>query len=285
MIIYKILKKVSVSPYWCGIRQKGNIQMAKFILGLDISTACTGVSIVYQDDAGVLKPVVVTHLRHKTPKNTDSIGVLFMKCDNFTDKLREILVSNGLYNESDGSTAITDVVIEEPLLGSNNQNTVAALLRYNGMVAYRVYGLLGLIPSFISSHNARMYGVPSLMAVRKYNKKGETYPRAKILKAVNSDELVLFGAYPFDCAKKHILWNYVSERFPDINWVYNKNGDLKNENFDASDSLICVLGYVNMLEYGGTKPSVVCVEATDTDIRYSYRFCGEDFNKTISLAE
>lgn len=259
--------------------------MAKFILGLDISTACTGVSIVYQDDSGDLTPLIVTHFRHKTPKGMDGIGALFMKCDTFMDKLADVLRENGLYGPEIGSSRITDVVIEEPLLGSNNQNTVATLLRYNGMVAYRVYSMLGIIPTFISSHNARMYGVPGLMAVRKYNKKGDTYPKAKILKAVNSDELVLFGAYPFDCAKKHILWNYVSDRFPGINWVYDKKGELKNENFDASDSLICILGYVNMLEYGDTKPSVVCVQTTDTEIRYTYMFCGIEFSKTITLSE
>ena len=46
---------------------------------------------------------------------------------------------------------ITDVVIEEPLLSSNNINTVATLLRFNGMIADAVYNTLGLVPIFISS--------------------------------------------------------------------------------------------------------------------------------------
>ena len=257
--------------------------MGKFILGLDISTACTGVSIVYQGENKELKPVVVTHLRQKISSKIKGIEALFLKCEMFVKKLEEILSANGLYNQESGSTSITDVVIEEPLLASNNQQTVATLLRYNGIVAYRVYNMLGIVPSFISSYNARMYGVPSLMAVRKYNKKGEVYSREKIVKAVNNNELVLFGAYPFDCAKKHILWNYVSERFPNINWVYDAKGELKNENFDASDSLICVLGYVNMGKYADTKPEVVCADVSGSDIEYSYRFCGEDFKKVITL--
>lgn len=259
--------------------------MPKFILGLDVSTACTGVSIVYMDDDKKLTPMIVTHFRHKTQKDVDGINALFVKCDTFTDKLGALLADNGLYDAETGVSRITDVVIEEPLLSSNNQNTVATLLRYNGMVAYRVYKMLGIVPTFISSHNARMYGVPSLMAARKRNKKGEIYPQAKILKAVNNGDLVLFGAYPFDCAKKHILWNYVSEMFPSINWVYGKNGELKNENFDASDSLICVLGYVNELEYAGTKPEVKSVESGDGFIKYTYWFCGREFEKTVTFGD
>jgi hypothetical protein len=143
--------------------------------------------------------------------------------------------------------------------------------------------MLGIVPSFISSYNARMYGVPSLMAVRKFNKKGEQYSKAKITKAVNNNELVLFGAYPFDCAKKLILWNYVSERFSGIGWVYDKKGELKNENFDASDSLICILGYVSMLEHEGEKPEVISVETCDDHIKYVYKFCGQEFEKQITF--
>lgn len=265
------------------INKKKNITMGKFILGLDISTACTGISIVYQDENKDLKPVVVTHLRQKLSKKTKGIEALFLKCELFIQKLEEILETNNLYDKDSRATRITDVVIEEPLLASNNQETVATLLRYNGMVAYRVYHMLGIVPSFISSYNARMYGVPSLMAVRKFNKKGEQYSKAKITKAVNNNELVLFGAYPFDCAKKLILWNYVSERFSGIGWVYDKKGELKNENFDASDSLICILGYVSMLEHEGEKPDVVSVESADGYIKYRYRFCGQEFEKLITF--
>lgn len=252
----------------------------KIILGLDISTSCTGVSIVYVDENEQIKPIVVTHLRPKIPSKIKGIEALFYKCNLFMDKLEEILTSNNLIKED--VCKITDVVIEEPLQSSNNQNTVSTLLRYNGMVAYRVFNLLHIVPQFISSYDARMYGVPSLMAVRKYKKNGDNYPLSKIRKAINSNELVLFGAYPFDCAKKLILWNYVSELFPEIKWVYNKKGELSNENFDASDSLICVLGYLSKLKYEGTKPDVVCVSIEGNVTKYTYRFCGQMFTKEIT---
>jgi hypothetical protein len=108
-----------------------------------------------------------------------------------------------------------------------------------------------------------------------------------IKKAINSDELVLFGAYPFDCAKKLILWNYVSEKFPEIQWVYNKKGELSKENFDASDSLICVLGLLGYEKYKDTKPHVVdftsSINNQKTTLSYSYEFCDNIFSKTIEL--
>lgn len=218
----------------------------KIILGLDISTHCTGVSIAYIDENGKVVPIVVTHLRCKLSSKIKGIESLFLKCDLFIDKLKDILIENKLIDIQDCNRClITDVIIEEPLLSSNNKNTVATLLRYNGMIAYRIYELLSIVPKFISSYNARKYAFPDLMAVRKFNKKGEKYDEKVIEKARNNNEVVLFGDYPFDCEKKLILWNKIAALYPNIEWVMDKNGELKKENFDASDSLICVLGYVN----------------------------------------
>ena len=257
----------------------------RIILGLDISTTCTGVSIAYVDENDTVKPLLVTHLRPKISSKIKGIEALFLKSNLFMEKLEQILKDNHLLEVVDDAvtTKITNIVIEEPLLGSNNQNTVAVLLKYNGMVAYRLYNLLGIVPEFISSYDARMYGVPSLMAVRKYNKKGDIYPMKKIMKAVNNNELVLFGAYPFDCAKKMILWNYISELFPGIQWVYNSKGELSTENFDASDSLICVLGYIGKLKYDGTEPEVTNVNVDGSTVAYTYSFCGQTFTKTITV--
>lgn len=258
----------------------------KIILGLDISTRCTGISCCYVDDEKIT-PIIVTHMRPKIPTKIKGIEALFLKCNIFMEALENLLITNKLYDKETGKTVITDIVIEEPLMSSNNEYTVATLLRYNGMVALEVYKLTGIIPQFISSYDARKFGVPSLMAVRKFKKNGEEYPEDKIKKAINTNELVLFGAYPFDCAKKFILWNYISELYPEINWVYDKNNELKDENFDASDSLICVMGYVSKLKYGETDPEVVGVNAVLNDnlvtYNYTYKFCGKDFTKSITV--
>ena len=133
---------------------------------------------------------------------------------------------------------ITKVIIEEPLLRSNNVNTVATLLRFNGMVSRAIYETLNVIPEYISSYDARCYGFPELMAVRTINKKGEPYTEKEIEKA----KPVLFGAYPFEVDKKMVIWEKVAQLEPQIVWFYDKNHKLKKENFDMTDAYACVRG-------------------------------------------
>ena len=47
--------------------------------------------------------------------------------------------------------------------------------------------------------------------VLKYNKKGEEYPLKHITNAIKDDNIVLFGAYPFDVDKKVVMMNMVDE--------------------------------------------------------------------------
>jgi hypothetical protein len=101
-----------------------------------------------------------------------------------------------------------------------------------------------------------MKSFPELMSIRKFNKKAKIYPIAHIKKALKDSHLVLFGSYPFDCDKKTIMMNLVCEKYPNINWIYDKKGELKKENYDACDSLICVLAYINEKRNGEFKPFV-----------------------------
>ena len=111
--------------------------------------------------------------------------------------------------QPEGSLSYSDVVIEEPLLSSNNVNTVATLLRFNGMISEAIYRIIGVVPNFISSYDARMYSFPELVSIRKYNKKGEEYPIEHIDDAIKKDNIVLFGAYPFDVDKKTVMMNII----------------------------------------------------------------------------
>ena len=54
----------------------------------------------------------------------------------------------------------------------------------------------------------------------------------------------------------------VAELFPDIEWVYDKKGELKKENFDASDSYVACLGYLNMQKYGELDMKVENISAS-----------------------
>jgi hypothetical protein len=55
----------------------------------------------------------------------------------------------------------------------------------------------------------------------------------------------LFGGYPWTIDKKTVIQGKVAEIFPDIEWLYDKKGELKKENFDACDAYVAVLGWLN----------------------------------------
>lgn len=215
----------------------------QIILGLDISTKCIGVSIVKLDSNCERKIIEITHVAPKIDSKIKGIEQLFLKKRVFEEKFLSEYANKG----------ITKVVIEEPLLRSNNVNTVDVLSKFNGMISDSVYRILGIVPEYISSYDARKYAFPELMSIRKFNKKGEEYPKDKILTAIKKNKLVLFGSYPFDCDKKLILWNKIAELYPYIPWVYNKKGELKKENFDASDALVTCLAICNKIEFGEPK--------------------------------
>jgi len=254
----------------------------RYILGLDISTACIGVCVV--KDNGENKPEIL-YLGHKTPKisrKIKGIEALFLRKKIFEEEFIE---------EISSAYPITDVVIEEPLLSSNNVNTVATLLRFNGMISEAIYRNTGVVPSFISSYDARMYSFPELVSIRKYNKKGVEYPVKHIDKAIKDDSIVLFGSYPFDIDKKSVMMNMVNSLYQnnEIEWVLNKNGELKKENFDACDALICALAYVNVNHYGIEKPTITEHKKSETNdsIVYTYKthIWNRDYEKTLIISK
>ena len=123
------------------------------ILGLDVSTKTIGIAIFEdQEDKGKLQ--LLTHISPKVkPKPTDNIELLIKKVQVFETEFLEKYSDIG----------IDRVIIEEPLLRSNNVNTVGTLLRFNGMICKSVYEVLNIIPEFISSYDARKYAFPDLM--------------------------------------------------------------------------------------------------------------------------
>lgn len=203
----------------------------RVILGLDVSTATIGICLMLceGDNAEIAK---LTHITPKISSKIKGIESLFIKKNIFETEFLHQYENYG----------ITDVVIEEPLLSSNNIYTVATLLRFNGMISDSVYRILGVVPQYISSHDSRKYAFPELVAIRKFDKKGNPYTENKIKK----NKPVLFGEYPWDIDKKQVILDKVSERYPNVEWIYDKNGELKKESFDSSDSVCCVLGFLGM---------------------------------------
>lgn len=192
---------------------RNNLKNAPKVLGLDISTKTIGWSLF---DIQTQKLLELTHVSPVIkPKPEDKIEELLAKVDAFEEKLQE-------YKE----IGITKVIIEEPLLNSNNVWTVGTLLRYNSMITKSIYDILGIIPSYISTYNSRKFAWPELV---QDNGKGKK---------------VLFGGLPKDIDKKLLVWEKVSEAEPQIVWLYTRNNTLKKECFDQADAYTCVQGYM-----------------------------------------
>jgi hypothetical protein len=185
------------------------------ILGLDISTKTIGFALF---DLTGSKLLELTHFSPKIkPQPEDKLEELMMKADAFKKHLEGYI-----------DMGIVRVIIEEPLLNSNNVYTVGTLLRYNTMICKNIYDIFKIVPTFISTYNARKYAFPDLVG---QNDKGKN---------------VLFGGYPKDIDKKQVIWDHVNAVCPDVQWLYGKTGALKKENFDMSDAATAVIGFINM---------------------------------------
>ena len=233
----------------------------KILLGLDVSTQCIGVTILLDDGSDYGKIIELTHISPKTPSKIKGIEQLFLKkqiFEKFIEKFKDI--------------GIDEAVIEEPLLRSNNINTCGTLLRFNGMISDCIYNVLGIVPEYISSYDARKYSFPELMAIRKYGKDGKQYDYKKIINEIKNNKFVLFGSYCWEVDKKTVINGKVSELFPEIEWVYDKKGELKKENFDASDSYVACLGYLNYKKYGeiSFKTTNVSITSNDNESKVDY---------------
>lgn len=193
---------------------KKEIQGESFLLGLDVSTKTIGVAL-FNDKGKLLE---LTHISPKAkPVPESKTEELIKKADlfaEFIDKYSELNIKH--------------IIIEEPLLRSNNVNTVGTLLRFNGMVTKIAYDKFGVTPTYISTYEARKNAFPELMQ-----------PNA-------SKKIVLFGAYPKDADKKKVIWEKVSKREPEITWLLDVKGQLKKENFDMSDAYAVTLAYAHL---------------------------------------
>jgi len=185
------------------------------VLGLDVSTKTIGIALFDTNSEHLLE---LTHLS-PVPKSEMS------------SKIEELMIKSNLFKlklEEYKNIGITKVIIEEPLLTSNNVNTVGILIRFNTLVCKEVFDVLNIIPEFISTYNARKFAYPELT---NKNEKGKE---------------VLFGGYDKNIDKKNLIWELVAKKEPQITWHYSKNNKLKKENFDQTDAYTAVLGYMKM---------------------------------------
>jgi len=195
-----------------------NLKNSPKVLGLDVSTKTIGWALF---DIQTKELLELTHIspRPKVDNDEDKLKELLLKSEVFSGKLKEYK-----------TLGIVRVVIEEPLINSNNVYTIQTLLRFNSFIFKEIYDVLGIIPEFVSTYNARKFAFPEL--VQENDKK----------------KYVLFGGYPKDVDKKMIIWEKVSKLEPQIKWLYTKNNTLKKENFDQTDAYTCVLGFMKSKE-------------------------------------
>ena len=179
---------------------KKNIQNNPKVLGLDISTKTIGWALF---DIQTKELLELTHVSPRPKIKTENkIEELIGKSDVFKSKLVEYV-----------NLGITKVVIEEPLLNSNNIYTVQTLLRYNSFVTKVIW---------------------------------DVFPQ--LLQTNDKGKVVLFGGLPKDIDKKQIIWDLVAKREPQITWQYTRNNTLKKENFDQTDAYCAVLGQMKSLK-------------------------------------
>ena len=185
------------------------------VLGLDVSTKTIGIALF---DINSEKLLELTHLS-PVPK------------PEMNSKIEELIVKSSLSKfklEDYKNIGITKVVIEEPLLTSNNINTVGILMRFNTLVCKKVFDVLGIMPEFISTYNARKFAYPELIQKNKNGKE------------------VLFGGFEKSIDKKKLILDLVAKKEPQIKWHNDNRGKLKKENFDQTDAYTAVLGYMKM---------------------------------------
>lgn len=250
-----------------------NLNNKEIILGLDISTKNIGCCLLLNDGSEHGKVLELTHVSPKVSKKKNKVESLFLKTQIFKNEFLSKYKDFG----------ISKVIIEAPLLSSNNSVTCAELLKFNGMISLSVYEELGIIPIYINSYEARKYSFPQLMSIRKFGKDGEIYDEKKILKALKDNKLVLFGDFDWSVAKKEVLQSLVAEIFPDIKWVYDKKGELSDVNFDASDAFVACYGYLNKERFGELEFNVSNIVKNDKTITYNVQYWDKKEERKITI--
>ena len=182
----------------------------KLIMGLDVSTKTIGIAL-FEVTGKLLE---LTHISPKIKPEPENKHVeMMLKSDIFKQYI-------GKYR----GMGVDRIIIEEPLLYSNNINTVGTLTKFNGLISRVAYDVLGVMPEYIPTYDARSQAYPELVAPGK------------------SGKPVLFGGLPMDIDKKKVIWEKVQTREPQLQWIYDKKNELKKENFDMSDAYTVVVG-------------------------------------------
>ena len=206
--------------------------MENYIWSLDISTTNIGMALWNNDG----KLIELKHLELKTDKNTPVENRDIYKAEIFRKYVLEF--KERILHELNGE--ISKIVVEEPLGGSNNSNTVSLLFGFNGICRYILTTIFGTYPMKISVYDSRKLFCDELVVVtnKKNRKTGE----------IERKETLSFPP-EYRKEKKLYIWKKVCNLEPQIEWFYKKDGKTpKDMCFDMSDSYAVGFAGLKQLE-------------------------------------
>ena len=128
------------------------------ILGLDVSTSCTGISVIDENEKVLFNEAIKL-------SSSDSLGA------------RAEIIQNTLVKLKD-KYDITKIYVETPMIlyqgGAGQASTVAILQRFNGMVSYIVRLVFGVDPIMVNVSSARAklgIKIPRVKGAKQRDKK------------------------------------------------------------------------------------------------------------------
>lgn len=200
--------------------------MENYIWSLDIST--TNIGMALWSDKGKL--IELKHLELKTDKNTPVENRDIHKAEIFRKYILDY--KERVLHELNGE--LVHIIVEEPLGGSNNANTVSLLFGFNGICRYILYEIFGIYPIKISVYDSRKLFCDELVHV-------------SYVKGEKKETLSFPPEYRNE--KKLYIWKKVCNLEPQIEWFYKKNSDVpKDMCFDMSDSY--AVGFAGLKQLG-----------------------------------
>ena len=200
--------------------------MEKYIWSLDIST--TNIGSALWDKKGKL--IELKHLELKLGKDIAVEDRDMHKAEIFRKYVEDY--KERIKNELNGE--IANIVVEEPLGGSNNANTVSLLYGFNGICRYLLFRAFNVYPKKISVYDSRKLFLINLVHLEK--KKGEMVE-------------VLSFPPEYIKEKKLYIWEKVCKLEPQIKWYMKKDSnEPKDMNYDMSDSY--VVGVAGLITLG-----------------------------------
>ena len=78
------------------------------------------------------------------------------------------------------------------------------------------------------------------------------------------------------------MMNAVSDKYPKIPWIYKRKGQLKKENYDSCDALVCAIAYSNLKRHGEIDAHIsqtTKTECLNGELKFSY--CVKIWDKTF----